>query len=36
MFDSFTESELICQNQSGFKPGDSWSDQILCITHDIY
>ena len=23
-------------NQSGFKPGDSCINQLLCITHDIY
>ena len=36
MFDFFTENELISQNQSGFKPGDSCISQLLCITHDIY
>ena len=30
MFEFFTENELISQNQSGFKPGDSR------ISHDIY
>ena len=23
-------------NQSGFKPGDSWVNQLLSITHEIY
>ena len=36
MFDFFTENELISHNQSGFKPGDSCINQLLCITHDIY
>ena len=36
MFQFFTENELISQNQSGFKPGDSYISQLLCITHDIY
>ena len=36
MFDLFTENEVISQNQSGFKPGDSCISQLLCITHDIY
>ena len=36
MFEFFTGNELISQNQSGFKPGDSCISQLLCITHDIY
>ena len=36
MFSSFNENVLISQNQSGFKPGDSWINQLLSITHDIY
>ena len=36
MFEFFTENELISHNQSGFKPGDSCINQLLCITHDIY
>ena len=36
MFEFFTDSELISSNQSGFKPGDSCNNQLLCITHDIY
>ena len=36
MFEFFTENELISQNQSGFKPGDSCISQLLCMTHDIY
>ena len=36
MLEFFTGNELISQNQSGFKPGDSCISQLLCITHDIY
>ena len=36
MFEFFSENELISHNQSGFKPGDSCINQLLCITHDIY
>ena len=36
MFEFLSENELISHNQSGFKPGDSCIDQLLCITHDIY
>ena len=36
MFAFFTENELISQNQSGFKLGDSCISQLFCITHDIY
>ena len=36
MFEFFTDNELVSSNQSGFKPGDSCINQLLCITHDIY
>ena len=36
VFEFFTENELIPHNQSGFKPGDSCINQLLCVTHDIY
>ena len=36
MFKFFTENDLISQNQSGFKPGDSCTNQLLSITHKIY
>ena len=36
MFQFFTKNELISLNQSGFKPGDSCINQLLCIIHDIY
>ena len=34
MFAFFTESNLISDNQSGFKPGDSCINQLLSITHE--
>ena len=36
MFEFFRENELIIHNQSGFKPGESCINQVLCITHNIY
>ena len=36
MFEFFSGNELISHNQSGFRPGDSSINQLLCITHDIY
>ena len=36
MFSFFIENDLISQNQSGFKPGDSCINQLLSITHEIY
>ena len=36
MFKCFTENSLVSQNQSGFKPGDSCTNQLLSITHQIY
>ena len=27
---------LISPNQSGFRPGDSFVNQLLAITHEIY
>ena len=36
MFNFFMENDLISQNQSGFKTGDSCVNQLLSITHDIY
>ena len=35
MFEFFTENNLISDNQSGFKPGDSCVSQFLSITHEI-
>ena len=36
IFTFFTENSLIFQNQSGFKPGDSCTNQLLSITYQIY
>ena len=36
MFIFFIENKLISPNQSGFKPGDSWINQLLSIAHEIY
>ena len=36
MFKFFIENELISPDQSGFKPGDSCTNQLLAITHEIY
>ena len=32
----FTENSLTSQNQSGFKPGGTCTNQLLSITHQIY
>ena len=36
MFEFFIRNDLISQNQSGFKPGESCINQLLAITHEIY
>ena len=36
MFNFFIENKLISSNRSGFKPGDSYINQLLSITHEIY
>ena len=36
MFKFFIENNLILPNQSGYKPGDFYINQLLSITHDIY
>ena len=36
MFPYFVENNLISENQSGCKPGDSCVNQLLAITHEIY
>ena len=36
MLKFFVESELISPNQSGFKSVDSWVNQLVSITHEIY
>ena len=35
-FTYFIENNLISENQSGFKPGDSRVSQLLAITHEIF
>ena len=35
MFQFFIKYGLISQNQLGLKPGDSYVNQLLSITHDI-
>ena len=35
MFEFFSQNEPISHNQSGFKPGDSCINQLLCVTDDI-
>ena len=36
MYEYLIENELIPSSQSGFKPRDSCTNQLLSITHDIY
>ena len=36
MYEFFTENNLISPNQSGFKTGDSFINQLLSITREIY
>ena len=36
IFHFFQENNLISPSQSGFKPGDSCTNQLLSITHEIY
>ena len=36
MFGFFLDKGLISANQSGFKPGDSWINQLSSITDNIY
>ena len=36
MFNIFIENKLISSNLSSFKPGDSYINQLLYITHEIY
>ena len=36
LFEYFIKNNLISQNQSGFKPGDSCLNQLISITHEIY
>ena len=36
LFEYFIEKDLISPNQSGFKPGDLYTNQLISITHEIY
>ena len=36
MSEFFKENNLISKSQSGFRPGDSFINQLLSITHEIY
>ena len=36
MFEFFIKNNLISPNQSGFRPGDSCTNQLIAITHEIY
>ena len=36
MFPLFIENKLNGINQSGFKPVDSWINQLIAITNEIY
>ena len=35
-FDFFSENDLISPKQSGFRPGDSCTNQLLSIVHEIF
>ena len=36
LFEYFIQNDSISPYQSGFKPGDSCTNQLISITHDIY
>ena len=36
MLKCFLDNNLISPKQSGFRPGDSYINQLLSITHDIF
>ena len=36
VFRFFIKNDLISQHQSGFKPGDSFINKLLSVTHEIY
>ena len=36
LFEHFIENDLISPNQSGFKSGNSCTNQLISITHEIY
>ena len=35
MFNFFSKNNLLSPNQSGFRPGDSYINQLLSINHEI-
>ena len=36
LFEYFIENDLISPNQTGFKPGDSCTNQVISIMHEMY
>ena len=36
MFKHFLDNKLNSSNQSGFKRSDSWINQLIAVTHDIF
>ena len=36
VFEYFIENDLNSPNQSGFKPGESCTNQLISITHEVY
>ena len=36
MFKHFLDNSLNSSNQSGFKRSDSWINQLIAVTHDIF
>ena len=36
LFEAFIENDLISPNQSGFKPGDSRTNHLIPVKHEIY
>ena len=36
LLEYFIENDLISLNQSGFKPGDSCTNQLISVSHEIY
>ena len=36
LYKFLNENDLLSSNQSGFRPGDSFINQLLSITHEIY
>ena len=36
MYNHFTSNNLITKNQSGFRPNDSVTNQLICLVHSIH